>query len=51
MASPQWLATVHPVEQWSGGAVARGTVECGALSVNMRIRKSKTSVLENGLTF
>jgi hypothetical protein len=33
------------------GVVARGTVECGALTVNMRIRKSKTSVLENGLTF
>jgi hypothetical protein len=33
------------------GVVARGTVECGALTVNMRIRKTKTSVLENGLTF
>ena len=33
------------------GVVARGTVECGALSVNMHIQKSKTSVLENGLTF
>ena len=33
------------------GVVARGTVECGALTVNMHIRKTKTSVLENGLTF
>ena len=31
--------------------VPQGTVEYGALTVNMRIRKSKTSVLENGLTF
>ena len=33
------------------GVVARGTVECGALTVNMHICKSKTSVLENGLMF
>ena len=31
--------------------VPQGTVECGALTVNIRIRKSKRSVLENSLTF
>ena len=31
--------------------VPQGTVECGALTVDMRIRKIKMSFLENGLTF
>ena len=31
--------------------VPQGAVECGALTVSIRIRKTKRSVLENGLTF
>ena len=33
------------------GVVAQGTVECGALTVNMRICKTKMNILENGLMF
>ena len=31
--------------------VPQGTVECGALTVNMRIRKTRMNILENGLMF
>ena len=51
---PHQYIAIFPSNSLVASAVAlvpQGTVECGALTVNMHIRKTKTSVLENGLTF